>query len=148
MSRTLVMAILLAAWPATGVIAGIVMGRRRHDRFPCGCWALRSARCSCRSPLERSTVSRQPVGPHHPERRRTDPFRPRCHRRLAAGSRGADGRARQTRKEGGMTMTVAAAQVELEPSVLDEPALAEDIVDECGLGSFPASDPPSWWATG
>jgi hypothetical protein len=32
--------------------------------------------------------------------------------------------------------------------VLDEPALAEDIVDECGLGSFPASDPPSWWAAG
>jgi hypothetical protein len=34
MSRTLVMASLLAAWLATGVIAGIVMGRRRHDRFP------------------------------------------------------------------------------------------------------------------
>jgi hypothetical protein len=51
-----------------------------------------------------------------------------------------------------MTMTTAAAQVDLEPPVLDEPALAEDIVDECGLGSFPASDPPvpfrspaSWW---
>jgi hypothetical protein len=27
-------------------------------------------------------------------------------------------------------------------------ALAEDIVLECGLGSFPASDPPSWWAAG
>jgi hypothetical protein len=47
-----------------------------------------------------------------------------------------------------MTMTTAAAQVDLEPPVLDEPALAEDIVDECGLGSFPASDPPSWWAAG
>jgi hypothetical protein len=47
-----------------------------------------------------------------------------------------------------MTMTIAAAQVDLEPPVLDEPALAEDIVHECGLGSFPASDPPSWWATG
>ena len=32
------------------------------------------------------------------------------------------------------------------PRVLNEPALADDIVDECGLGSFPASDPPSWWA--
>jgi hypothetical protein len=47
-----------------------------------------------------------------------------------------------------MTMTVAAAQAEVEPPVLDEPALAEDIVHECGLGSFPASDPPSWWAAG
>jgi hypothetical protein len=34
MSRTLVMAIFLAAWLATGITAGIVMGRRRHDRFP------------------------------------------------------------------------------------------------------------------
>jgi hypothetical protein len=47
-----------------------------------------------------------------------------------------------------MTMTTAATQVELEPQVLDEPALEEDIVEECGLGSFPASDPPSWWAAG
>jgi len=45
-------------------------------------------------------------------------------------------------------MTVAAAQAELEPPVLDESALAEDIVHECGLGSFPASDPPSWWTAG
>jgi len=28
------MAILLAAWLATGIIAGIAMGRRRHDQFP------------------------------------------------------------------------------------------------------------------
>jgi hypothetical protein len=47
-----------------------------------------------------------------------------------------------------MTMTTAATQVDLEPPMLDEPTLAEDIVDECGLGPFPASDPPSWWAAG
>jgi len=35
-----------------------------------------------------------------------------------------------------MTMTTAATQVDLEPPVLDEPALAEDIVDECGSGPF------------
>jgi hypothetical protein len=34
MSRTLVMTVLLAAWLATGIIAGLVTGRRRHDRFP------------------------------------------------------------------------------------------------------------------
>jgi hypothetical protein len=34
MSRTLVMTVLLTAWLATGIIAGIVMGYRRHDRFP------------------------------------------------------------------------------------------------------------------
>jgi hypothetical protein len=36
--------------------------------------------------------------------------------------------------------------VELQPPAPEEPALAaDDIVDVCGLGSFPASDPPSWW---
>ena len=34
MSRTLVMTVLLAAWLATGIVAGIVMSYRRHDRFP------------------------------------------------------------------------------------------------------------------
>jgi Aconitase C-terminal domain len=42
-----------------------------------------------------------------------------------------------------------AEAVESESPALDEPALAaDDIVHECGLGSFPASDPPSWWAAG
>jgi len=34
MSRTLVLSVLLAAWLATGIVAGIVMSYRRHDRFP------------------------------------------------------------------------------------------------------------------
>jgi hypothetical protein len=34
MSRTLVMTALLAAWLTTGIIAGIVTGYRRRDRFP------------------------------------------------------------------------------------------------------------------
>jgi hypothetical protein len=37
--------------------------------------------------------------------------------------------------------------VEPGPSVPDELApAADDIVHECGLESFPASDPPSWWS--
>jgi hypothetical protein len=34
MSRTLVLTVLLTAWLATGIVAGFVMGYRRHDRFP------------------------------------------------------------------------------------------------------------------
>jgi hypothetical protein len=55
----------------------------------------------------------------------------------------------RTQEEGAVTMTSVPVQiepVELKPPVLDEPASADDIVHECGLGSFPASDPPSWWA--
>lgn len=46
-------------------------------------------------------------------------------------------------------MRTAAGHTQLagvEPLVPNEPALADDIVYGCGLGSFPASDPPSWWA--
>jgi hypothetical protein len=39
-----------------------------------------------------------------------------------------------------------AANVSRELPALDESMLtADDIVHLCGLGSFPASDPPSWW---
>jgi uncharacterized protein YeaO (DUF488 family) len=51
----------------------------------------------------------------------------------------------QSRRTGGP----AAGQIQPAkpgPPVLDEPAPADDIVHLCGLGSFPASDPPSWWA--
>jgi hypothetical protein len=42
--------------------------------------------------------------------------------------------------------TVPIDPVELQPPAPHEPTLAaDDIVHECGLGSFPASDPPSWW---
>lgn len=46
-----------------------------------------------------------------------------------------------------MTLAGLIMSVEFEPPVPDEPAPeAQDIVHECGLASFPASDPPSWWA--
>jgi hypothetical protein len=47
------------------------------------------------------------------------------------------------------TLRSAAVQIESaepEPPVLNETPLAGDIVHQCGLGSFPASDPPSLWA--
>jgi hypothetical protein len=34
MLRTLVLAGFMVAWLATGIAAGIVIGRRRHDHFP------------------------------------------------------------------------------------------------------------------
>ena len=81
MSRTLVMAVFLAAWLATGMVAGIVMGRRRYDRFPW--WLLGLAFGPLLVPLALGTERREePTDrPHHPLHRRTDPFRPRCHRR-------------------------------------------------------------------
>jgi hypothetical protein len=34
MSRPLVLSAFLAAWFVTGIVAGVVMARRRRDRFP------------------------------------------------------------------------------------------------------------------
>jgi hypothetical protein len=34
MSRPLVLSAFLAAWSVTGILAGVVMSRRRRDRFP------------------------------------------------------------------------------------------------------------------
>jgi hypothetical protein len=50
----------------------------------------------------------------------------------------------QEREE--LRAAVQIGPVELEPPELKETPLADDIVHQCGLGSFPASDPPSWWA--
>ena len=66
MSRTLVLTVLLTTWLATGIVAGFVMGIGVTTASLGGCWALRSARCSCRSPLERNAVRSPPMGPHHP----------------------------------------------------------------------------------
>ena len=41
MSRTLVLSAFMAAWFATGILAGVVMDRRRRDRFPW--WLLGAA---------------------------------------------------------------------------------------------------------
>jgi hypothetical protein len=46
-------------------------------------------------------------------------------------------------------MKSAAVQIEpAEPGPMkpNQAPLAGDIVHQCGVGSFPASDPPSWWA--
>ena len=67
--RTLVLVVFLIAWLATGIVSGIVMGRR-HDRCLTGsygrCSAPRRVRCSCRSPCRcgppGSLAWGQPVG--------------------------------------------------------------------------------------
>jgi hypothetical protein len=133
------MTVLLAAWLTTGIVVGIVMSHRRHDRFPW--WLLGVAFGPLLVPLALGEERREePTGRAGPPQESQD--------RAVPALVAIDRRTRQTREEGRMTMTTAATQVELEPPVLDEPALEEDIVEECGLGSFPASDPPSWWAAG
>jgi hypothetical protein len=119
MSRTLVLTVLLAAWLATGIIAGIVTYRRRHDRFPW--WLLGVAFGPLLVPLalgaERREEPTDQATPPLTAQDRSVPALvaidsgPRCHRRLAGSSRGADRRARPARQEGRMTMTLRAPRV-------------------------------------
>ena len=75
MSRALVLSVLLAAWLATGIVAGIVMSYRRHDRFPW--WLLGVAFGPLLVPLAlgEERGEEPPVGLDHPKGRRTEPFR-------------------------------------------------------------------------
>lgn len=49
----------MAAWLATGIVAGIVMGRRRHDHFPW--WLLGIAFGALMVPLALGTEGRDDV---------------------------------------------------------------------------------------
>jgi hypothetical protein len=73
MLRTLVLVVFLAAWLATGIVAGIVMGRR-HNQFS---WSLLGvAFGALMVPLAwaRSAVKSPLALPAHSRHRRTDPF--------------------------------------------------------------------------
>jgi hypothetical protein len=112
MSRTLVLPAFLAAWLATGILAGVVMSRR--DRFPW--WLLGVAFGPVIVPLALGT-----------ERREQQPA----------------GRARSPQPSQDQSVPVITAIDDRRQAAA---ALAEDdVVHVCGLGSFPASDPPSWW---
>jgi hypothetical protein len=81
---------------------------------------------------------------------------PRHSEQSTAGAAATAGRhARHSHQEGEATVqeheAITSAPVQTEPAGLqtpvpNEPALTDDLVHQCGLGSFPASDPPSWWA--
>jgi hypothetical protein len=61
MLRTLFLSAFLAAWLATGILAGIVMSRRRRDRFPW--WLLGVALGALIVPLTLGAEHReQPTG--------------------------------------------------------------------------------------
>jgi hypothetical protein len=73
MTRTLVLVVFLAAWLATGIVAGIVMGRR-HNQFS---WSLLGvAFGALMVPLALGRERREePTGPAGSlSGRRTDPF--------------------------------------------------------------------------
>ena len=102
MSRTLVMTVLLAAWLATGIVAGFVMSYRRHDRFPW--WLLGVAFGPLLVPLALGEERREePTGRAGPPQGPQDRAVPGAcrHRRLAGSSHAATaGLDRRERKAG------------------------------------------------
>ena len=51
------------------------------------------------------------------------------------------------RTEVGIAPTVGSAERHAEVTDAADPATRErDEVENCGVASFPASDPPSWWS--
>ena len=84
----------------------------------------------------------RPPTPQHSERSTSvQPHQPRATRSIPAK------KARRVQeREAIRSAPVQTEPAELQPPVLNEPALDGDVVHQCGLGSFPASDPPSWWA--
>ena len=70
MSRQLVLSVFLAAWFVTGILAGVVMARRRRDRFPW--WLLGVAFGALTVPLAlEAEHGEQPAGrASSPSRRR------------------------------------------------------------------------------
>ena len=66
MVRTLVLAVFLIAWLATGIISGVVMGRRHDELLDRFLWLLGAASGALIVPLALEAGSREePIRPVH-----------------------------------------------------------------------------------